>query len=115
MSLWDKVRGWFTSSGSGDEEDGSAFYLYIACERCTDLVAVRINRQSDLAQRFDTTTQSVSGYELHKGVVDQRCFRPIQVVMTFDAGQRELSREISGGRFLTREEFEAARAGTPES
>ena len=115
MSLWDRVRGLFGSSGgSRDEEDddAEAFYLYVACDRCNDLVAVRVNRRNDLSQEFNPSTGAVTSYRYQKGIVDQRCFRPIHVTITFDSSQREEMRDIAGGRFLTREEYRAARAAS---
>lgn len=111
MSLFDKLRGLFSSGSSGQsDDDGEAFHVYVACERCEDVVAVRINRRYDLAQEFDPNSGVIRGYKVQKGVVDQRCYRPIQVTIAFDGTQREEWRDISGGRFLTREEYEAARA-----
>jgi len=73
------------------------------------VVRVRINMANDLQQEF-AEGEGVSGYSLRKGVVDVKCFRPIEVNMSFDNRRRELSRGIEGGEFITREEFEEARA-----
>ncbi|MFN0072334.1 MAG: hypothetical protein ACKVVP_12695 [Chloroflexota bacterium] len=109
MSLWDRLRGLFTASSDDrdDDDDGEAFYLYIACDRCNDLVSVRVNRRNDLSQEFNPSTGAVSSYRYQKGIVDQRCFRPIHVSITFDSSQREEMRDIAGGHFITREEFRA--------
>jgi hypothetical protein len=47
---------------------------------------------------------------VRKGVIgsgETRCFRTIDVRLTFDAQKRLVSREIVGGTFITQEEFEA--------
>lgn len=111
MSLWDRLRGFFASSESSQDDDSDeAFYLYIRCERCKDLVSVRINRRNDLSQEFNQSTGAVTGYRVQKGIVDQRCFRPISVSIMFDPGQREVSRDIAGGEFLSRTDFLEAKA-----
>ena len=111
MSLWDRLRGLFASSESSQDDDSDeAFYLYIRCDRCHDLVAVRINRRNDLSQEFNPSSGVVTGYRVQKGVVDQRCFRPINVSLMFDPSQRELSRDIAGGEYLTREQYQEAKA-----
>lgn len=117
VSLWDRLKGMFGSSGESrdDEDDGEAFYLYIECERCKDLVSVRVNRRNDLSQEFNQSSGAVTSYRYQKGIVDQKCFRPIHVTITFDSSQREEMRDIAGGRFLTREEFRAAQSPTPEA
>lgn len=110
MSLWDRLRGLFGSASQDDDsdDDGEAFYLYIACDRCSDLVAVRVNRRNDLSQQFNPSTGAVTSYLYQKGIVDQRCFRPIHVTLRFDSAQREEMRDIAGGRFLSRDEYRAA-------
>jgi hypothetical protein len=110
VSLWDRLKGMFGSSGDdrNDDDDGEAFYLYIACDRCNDIVAIRVNRRNDLSQEFNSSTGVVTSYRYQKGIVDQKCFRPIHVTITFDSNQREEMRDIAGGRFLTREEYRAA-------
>jgi hypothetical protein len=47
---------------------------------------------------------------VRKGVIgsgETRCFQTIEVRLTFDAQKRLVSREISGGAFISQEEFEA--------
>jgi hypothetical protein len=116
VSLWDRLKGMFGSSaGDGDDDDGEAFHIYIACERCSDTVAVRVNRRNDLSQEFNPSTGAVTSYRYQKGIVDQKCFRPIQVTIIFDSSQREEMRDITGGRFITRDEYRAAQAPPPEA
>ena len=105
MGLLDALKRAF-GGGSGD----SGIYLYVRCDRCGDRVRVRINPAAELQQEFGDGDQP-AGYSVRKMVVDQRCFRPIEVVMRFDRGRRERSREIEGGAFISREEFETGSAG----
>jgi hypothetical protein len=93
--------------GAGGDADRGALYLYVRCNRCGDVVRVRVNMANELGQEF-AEGDGVAGYVLRKGVVDTKCFRPIQVKLTFDGRRRETGREIEGGQFVTREEFEAA-------
>ena len=104
MTLWDRLRRIFGGSAAGGD---GGIYLYVRCNRCGDRVRVRISPNSELQQEFSEEGDRVAGYFVRKMVVDQRCFRPIAVTMRFDGGKRETQREIDGGGFLTREEFEA--------
>jgi hypothetical protein len=104
MSLWDKLKRAAGSRPTEAQDDG--IYFYVRCNRCQDRVSVRLNPCSELQQDFGVSGQE-SGYFVRKMVVDQRCFRPIEVRMEFDHQRRERSRHIEGGAFLTREEFEA--------
>jgi hypothetical protein len=102
MRLWDALKQAF---GGGEQGDGG-LYFYLRCARCGDLVRVRVNLASELQQEFENDDFPVA-YTVRKMVVDQRCFRPIEVILRFDNRRRERSREIDGGVFLSQEEYEA--------
>ena len=104
MSLWARLKASFSAGRASGRDEG--IYFYVRCERCGDRVRVRLNPGAELQQDFGESS-AAAGYSVRKMVVDQRCFRPIEVRMRFDAGRRELSREVEGGAFLTREEYEA--------
>jgi hypothetical protein len=104
MSLWTRLKASFSPGRASSKDEG--IYFYVRCDRCGDRVRVRLNPGTELQQDF-AESGAAAGYSVCKMVVDQRCFRPIEVTMRFDAGRRELSREVEGGAFLTREEFEA--------
>jgi hypothetical protein len=109
VGIWDTLRAALGGGGrGGDGSDRDGLYIYVRCDRCGDVVRVRVNMANELQQEF-SEGGGVAGYSLQKGVVDARCFRPIQVSMTFDGGRRELSREIEGGQFVDEEAYEAAR------
>jgi hypothetical protein len=103
MVLWDALKRAFGGAGS---QGDSGIYFYVRCERCGDRVRVRVNPASELQQEYEGGDQPV-GYMVRKMVVDQRCFRPIEVVLRFDRGRREKSREISGGAFISQQEYDA--------
>lgn len=102
MVIWEALKRAF---GLGDEPRDNGLYYYVRCDRCQDRVKVRISPSSELQQEFDDT--GVRGYAVRKVVIDQRCFRPIELRLRFDAARRETAREIEGGTLLTREAFEA--------
>ena len=113
MGLWESVKsalGFGGGAAGGVEGDRDGMYLYVRCGRCGDVVRVRVNMANELQQEF-SDNGGVSGYSLHKTVVDSKCFRPIELSMTFDGRRRELSREVEGGEVVTREAYDASRAG----
>jgi hypothetical protein len=100
--MWQRLKRLLGSGSSEDRDDG--IYIFVRCNSCGDRVRVRLNPAADLRQDFGE--QGLSGYSVRKVVVDQHCFRPIEVTMRFDSSRREQSREIEGGTFISREEYE---------
>lgn len=89
-----------------ERDDG--LYFYVRCDRCAEIVRVRLNPSTDLQQDFGEQEDRVSGYFVRKVVVDAKCFRPIETKLWFDAGRRIRSREISGGTFVSEAVYRAA-------
>ncbi|MCA9917014.1 MAG: hypothetical protein KC445_03635 [Anaerolineales bacterium] len=81
--------------------DKQGVYFYVQCDNCGTRVRVRADKQHDLQN-------TGSGYEWHKTIVDSRCFRRMQTVVQLDANFQMTNYEITGGRFLTEEEYLAA-------
>ncbi len=112
MGWWDTLKEALGGGSAASIADSNSLYFYVQCDRCADVVRVRVNTANELQQEF-AESDGVNGYSLRKTVVDARCFRPIQVTMRFDGRRRETSREIQDGRFITAEEFEAAGGTDP--
>ena len=90
--------------GGGEPEkyvDKQGIYFYVECGNCGARVKVRADKQHDLQN-------TGSGYEWHKTIVDNRCFRRISTVVQLDTNYNMVSHEISGGRYMTEEEYLAA-------
>lgn len=82
-----------------------AIFLYVRCGRCGAPVRVRVNLYNDLAVEYDDR-ENVSGYRLRKEIMDSRCFRLLYADLTFDRNRRELGRQIEGGEFISKDEYE---------
>ena len=90
--------------GNSQSAPDNALHLYVRCVRCGSPVHVRINLANDLSAEYGDST--VEGYHLHKEIMDSKCFRLMRAELQFDRNRRELSRNLSGGEFITREEFD---------
>jgi hypothetical protein len=89
------------SGGSGEAGD-EAVHIYVECEQCTSKVHVRLDKRHDLSAREE------GGYFVRKEIMDSKCFRLMTAELTFDTAYRIQSQDIQGGRFLTREEYDAS-------
>lgn len=95
-------------SGGGLAESAEPFVLYARCDHCGEVVRVRIDPRWEFVQELD---DGLAGYTLQKELVGSACNRVITVRMAFDRFYRITAREIEGGQFATRDEFDAYQTG----
>jgi hypothetical protein len=105
------LGGLFGSGGSGRPQDGAggnAFFAYVRCNACGEVIRVRVNREHDLSAEFEGESDVASGYHAHKEIVGRNCFRRIGLDLSFDSQRRQVDQRVTGGTVISREEFEAA-------
>ncbi len=96
------------------QDNATALWIYVACGRCGEAIRVRADRRYDLVSEMRDPGESGPAYTLHKDIIGVRCFQRIAVELAFDHRLHTTERHISGGRWLTEEEYRAAtRASTP--
>jgi hypothetical protein len=100
MSFLKKLGSFLTGEGeSGDD----AYWFYVRCGNCGEKLRIRVNKQFDLQPNYET-----GGHTLAKEMMDSKCFHLMYARIEFDKDYRETSRDITGGEFITREEYEAS-------
>jgi len=90
--------------------DQNAVYYFLRCAKCGEAVRVRIDRRWDLEQEFEGAGDYVSGYVATKEVMGKKCFKMMQLTVHFDRSYREVDKQLQGGTFITRQEFDQAQA-----
>jgi hypothetical protein len=97
----------------GSPDDPNALMVYVKVRKCGAIARVRIDMRNDLSMDEDG-----ANYVVRKSVVDNVCYGMAELELHFDSNRNELSRNLSGGEFTTREAYEqqereraAARAG----
>jgi hypothetical protein len=104
MGFWDKLLG-FLKKTSGESEDPLAYWVYARCESCGEPLKARVDLRNEPSAEFGET-RDTTVYVARKVLIgSRRCYAPVEVALTFDARRKLLKREISGGSFLTREEY----------
>ena len=94
------------------DSDPNIHREYVRCSRCGEKIAVRVNLANELTPQYD---EGEGAYYARKGIVGSgktRCFQSIEIELYFDATRRLVSRHITGGEYITREEFDAAEETT---
>ena len=108
MSFLKKIASALSPKGAGE---GDVLWVYVRCDKCGEAIKARINLRHDLTPNYSAEGR-VADYVVRKVLIgSRRCFEPIEVKLTFvseaaDPQRRVISREIAGGQFISREEFE---------
>ncbi|HRQ42023.1 MAG TPA: hypothetical protein PLD25_29235 [Chloroflexota bacterium] len=101
MGFFKKLLGGSEKKTAGEYVDKTGIYFYFQCDNCGKRVRVRADKQHDLLN-------DDGGFVWHKTVVDSKCFRRMETVVYLDGHYHVTSYELTGGRFLTQAEYEAA-------
>src|SRR3989304_4835290 len=105
MGLLDRLTSLFSSRPSREADD--AIHIYVECGRCKSRVHARLDKRHDLSQGEG------GGFFVRKEIMDSKCFRLMAAEIVFDGGYRIQSQNLDGGRFISKEEFDAG--VTPET
>jgi hypothetical protein len=108
MGFIDRLRKAFSAGGPGAGRPANLneYWVYAKCRRCGEPLKTRINLANDPSLADDGET-----FIVRKGLVGtgaRRCFQTVEVTMQFSQDKRQvIDRQITGGEFLTLEEYEA--------
>lgn len=123
MGLMDALKSMFGFGGSNGSVDRGV-YLYVQCQRCQDVVRVRINMSSEASEISDEPEddEDLAGLEyggakyiVSKGVVDAKCFRPMKLRVLFDNRRKQLDQAVDGGAVVDQATWESVRAARQSS
>jgi len=93
MTWWQRLFGGNKQSSAREQ------YLYVQCQRCQTMLAVRIDLYNDVSAEYDDASGQ-EHYILRKDIVDARCFQRMHAEIHYDQYRREQKRSLQGGTFL---------------
>lgn len=82
-------------------------WYYIRCGKCGTKFKIGVNMFSEIVRNYDNVKSGESAYTLRKVAQDNQCFTPIEVSISYDHAQKEITQEIEGGDFISESEFKA--------
>lgn len=103
MGFFKKIANFLTSSPRG----GRDYWYYVRCDQCGEIIKARIDKHNDLSVRYGEKQMDDTYFCRRVVVGSDRCYRPIEVEFTFDNRRTLIDREISGGEFVSAEEYQA--------
>ena len=102
MSFLKKLASLFSGGGSGGNR---ALPIYVFSTRCREPIMAEI----DLVNSLSRDEESDDKYYTRKvlqGSGKNRCFTQVEVEIWFDRGKKVSHYEVTGGRWLTQEEYQ---------
>ena len=93
-------------SPKGGHADPYGIHFYVQCDRCGAVVDARADRRNDISRQYE----GESAFVWRKGIMDDRCFQLMRAEVHFDDRYNILSQDITGGRFITKEEYQQSKA-----
>ena len=102
MSFLKKLVSLFSGGGGGDNR---ALPIYVFSNRCREPIMAEI----DLVNSLSRDEESDDKYYTRKvlqGSGKNRCFTQVEVEIWFDRGKKVSHYEVTGGRWLTQDEYQ---------
>jgi hypothetical protein len=96
------LKRFFSFFAAPAQQDTSAYWVSVCCNRCGEVIRSRIDLRNDLSVEYQDGATTYFCRKILMG--EGRCFQRIEVELTFDANHRLVNREISGGRYVDAEE-----------
>ena len=104
MSFLKKLSSLFSPT-PGDSRN---LWLFVKCENCGEVLKGRVDLHNDLSIQYDESGGGSSFFCRKVFVGSNRCYRPIEVQLTFDKNKRLMNEEVTGGKIVSEEEYLAA-------
>lgn len=106
MGFLKKLSGLFSSGGVADDSR-YAHREYVRCARCGEKLVARVDARNDLTPTYD---EGEGAYYVRKGLVGSgktRCYQTVEIELYFDSQRSLVSRYVTGGEFISRDEYAA--------
>jgi hypothetical protein len=100
--LFKKLSNLFSSSKA---HDPYGYWIFVRCNRCGELINTRLDLRNDLSLDYGEEEKNTI-YFCRKVLMGQKlCFQKIEVKLKFNEKRQLLDREVSGGKFVSHEEY----------
>ena len=100
MNFLRKINDFLMPPNAGPDGDIGLYY-YVRCNRCGEVIKVRVNPHNDLSIENDVMRF------VHKTIVGQNCYSRIEAEFQYDSRRRLNNVEIEGGAQVTKAEYDA--------
>ena len=111
MSLLKRIASFFTGRPSSGSRN---LTVYVLSTRCSEPLSAEVDTLNALSGSDDGDA-ALYTRKVIQGTGKNRCFAQVEVELWFDSGRKLIRHAVSGGRWLTAEEYavELARFNAP--
>ena len=102
MSFLKKLASFFAGGGGGGSR---ALPIYIFSNRCREPITADIDLVNSLSRDEENDNEYYTRKVL-QGSGKNRCFTQVEVEIWFDRGKKVSHYEVTGGRWLTQDEYQ---------
>ena len=105
MSFLKKLGSLFSPPSS----DSRSLWLYVKCDKCGEILKGRVDLHNDLSIDYGEAGGGTSYFCRKVFIGSNRCYRPIEVELTFDKNRRVMNEEVKGGELVSEEDYLASK------
>lgn len=107
--MWQRLRGLLFGKGGereggatqpGITDVGEAILVELMCDRCHEVLSVRLRKSSDIQRNYDGSGPE---FYVRKTVVGNKCFNRIELELEMDARYRPVATRVQGGKLHSSE------------
>jgi len=101
MNILKQIANIFVGGPALARRGDPGLYYYVRCDRCGEVIKVRINSMNDLSQ-----SDEGDAWFARKTIVGQRCYNRIEAEFVYDSKRQLTSSEIKGGTLVTEDDYD---------
>ena len=103
------LKDFFSRLTSSTGKDSHLYWIYVQCDRCQEKIRFHVDLRNDLSIQYGETEKEDVYFTRKRIIGRQGCFQAMDVELTFDKDRRLLDKQISGGRFISEEAYNAGK------
>jgi len=103
MGFWDKLFSRKAKKGISPRLKGDFILFAVKCDKCGEEIKINVNRRTDIQSLYTEAGEKGAAYTLRKEILGTKCPHLINIAVDFDRSYRILSRDVSGGKFISSE------------
>jgi hypothetical protein len=100
MNLLRQLGKMLAGGGMSGTSGDRGLYYYVRCNRCGEVVQVRIDPMNDLS-----AAEGEDGLFARKIIVGRRCYNRMEAEFSFDSNRKLRDSRVSGGTFVDKDAY----------